>query len=53
MTAKMQLQGHQQVWYLENCDGGHGAGVEPEAIARVEATAFTFLKSAVGANFFG
>jgi prolyl oligopeptidase len=53
MTAKMQLQGHEQVWYLENCDGGHGAGVEPEAIARVEATAFIFLKNAVGSDFFG
>ncbi|SAL18675.1 prolyl oligopeptidase family serine peptidase [Caballeronia telluris] len=49
MTARMQAQGHERVWYLENRDGGHGAGVEPEAVARVEATAFTFLKSTIGA----
>jgi prolyl oligopeptidase len=50
MAAKMQAQGHARVWYLENRDGGHGAGVEPEAVARVEATAFTFLKAMVGAG---
>jgi prolyl oligopeptidase len=44
MAAKMQALGHDHVWYLENRDGGHGAGVEAESIARVEATAFTFLK---------
>ncbi len=48
MAAKMQAQGHESVWYLENRDGGHGAGVEPETIARVEATAFTFLKRTIG-----
>lgn len=44
MAARMQAQGHERVWYLENRDGGHGAGIEAESIARVEATAFTFLK---------
>lgn len=44
MAAKMQAMGHGNVWYLENRDGGHGAGVEAEAIARVEATAFTFAR---------
>ena len=48
MAAKMQAQGHERVWYLENRDGGHGAGVEAESIARVEATAFTFLKKMIG-----
>jgi prolyl oligopeptidase len=48
MAAKMQAQGHPDVWYLENRDGGHGAGVEAEAIARVEATVFTFLKRTIG-----
>jgi prolyl oligopeptidase len=48
MAAKMQAQGHESVWYLENRDGGHGAGVEAETIARVEATAFTFLKRTIG-----
>ncbi|MGV7242822.1 prolyl oligopeptidase family serine peptidase [Caballeronia sp. M23-90] len=45
MAARMQAQGHDRVWYLENRDGGHGAGVEAESIARGEATAFTFLKT--------
>ncbi|OTP74017.1 prolyl oligopeptidase family serine peptidase [Caballeronia sordidicola] len=45
MAARMQAQGNDRVWYLENRDGGHGAGVEAESIARVEATAFTFLKT--------
>jgi prolyl oligopeptidase len=48
MTARMQTQGHARTWYLENRDGGHGGGVEPEAVARVEATAFTFLKQTIG-----
>ncbi|WP_232458314.1 prolyl oligopeptidase family serine peptidase [Burkholderia ubonensis] len=29
MVAKMQALGHDEVWYLEHRDGGHGAGVEP------------------------
>jgi prolyl oligopeptidase len=44
----MQALGHDNVWYLENRDGGHGAGVEAEAIARVEATAFTFARTMTG-----
>jgi len=48
MVAKMQAQGHALVWYQETGDGGHGAGVEPEAVAQAEAAAFTFLASSVG-----
>jgi prolyl oligopeptidase len=48
MAARMQALGHERVWYLENRDGGHGAGVEAESIARVEATAFTFLQRMIG-----
>jgi prolyl oligopeptidase len=48
MAARIQALGHDRVWYLENRDGGHGAGVEAESIARVEATAFTFLQRMVG-----
>jgi prolyl oligopeptidase len=48
MAARMQAFGHDRVWYLENRDGGHGAGVEAESIARLEATAFTFLQQMVG-----
>jgi prolyl oligopeptidase len=48
MAAKMQAQGHERVWYQETGDGGHGAGVEPEAVAQAEAAAFTFLASTLG-----
>jgi prolyl oligopeptidase len=48
MAAKMQAQGHEKVWYQETGDGGHGAGVEPEAVAQAEAAAFTFLASTLG-----
>ncbi|MCY0387039.1 prolyl oligopeptidase family serine peptidase [Robbsia sp. Bb-Pol-6] len=49
MAARMQAQGHAQVWYLENREGGHGAGIEPETIARQRATVFDFLRRTVGA----
>jgi prolyl oligopeptidase len=48
MAAKMQAQGHANVWYQETGDGGHGAGVEPEAVAQAEAAAFTFLAATIG-----
>ncbi|MDR5756414.1 prolyl oligopeptidase family serine peptidase [Caballeronia sp. LZ035] len=48
MVAKMQAQGHPDVWYAEPGEGGHGAGVEPEAVARTEAAAFTFVAAKVG-----
>lgn len=48
MAARMQALGHDNVWYLENRDGGHGAGVEADSIARVEATAFTYLRAMIG-----
>ncbi|QSN61998.1 prolyl oligopeptidase family protein [Caballeronia sp. M1242] len=48
MVAKMQAQGHDNVWYQETGEGGHGAGVEPEAVAQAEAAAFTFLASVIG-----
>ncbi|GGD55573.1 prolyl oligopeptidase [Caballeronia grimmiae] len=48
MAAKMQAQGHERVWYQETGEGGHGAGVEPEAVAQAEAVAFAFLASAIG-----
>ncbi|CAM2175537.1 prolyl oligopeptidase [Burkholderia orbicola] len=49
MVAKMQALGHNEVWYLEHRDGGHGAGVEPETIARASATKFEFLRAKIGA----
>ncbi|WP_250508761.1 prolyl oligopeptidase family serine peptidase [Caballeronia sp. GACF4] len=48
MAAKMQAQGHENVWYQETGEGGHGAGVEPEAVAQAEAAAFTFLAMKLG-----
>jgi prolyl oligopeptidase len=48
MAARMQAQGHGQVWYQETGEGGHGAGVEPEAVAQAEAAAFTFLATVIG-----
>jgi prolyl oligopeptidase len=48
MAAKMQAQGHDDVWYQETGEGGHGAGVEPEAVARAEAAAYTFLAVKTG-----
>ncbi|QDQ84131.1 prolyl oligopeptidase family serine peptidase [Paraburkholderia megapolitana] len=49
MVAKMQALGHADVWYLEHRDGGHGAGVEPETMARAVATTFEFLRAKIGA----
>ncbi|WP_321792136.1 prolyl oligopeptidase family serine peptidase [Caballeronia sp. J97] len=48
MAAKMQAQGHKDVWYQETGEGGHGAGIEPGAVAQAEAAAFAFLASAIG-----
>ena len=48
MAAKMQAQGRENVWYQETGEGGHGAGVEPEAVAQAEAAAFTFLAKTIG-----
>ncbi|AOK29669.1 MULTISPECIES: prolyl oligopeptidase family serine peptidase [Burkholderia] len=50
MVAKMQALGHREVWYLEHRDGGHGAGIEPETIARAQATTHEFLRSKIGAQ---
>ncbi|HET6362640.1 MAG TPA: prolyl oligopeptidase family serine peptidase [Gemmatimonadota bacterium] len=42
MTARMLEMGH-PVWYYENTEGGHGAGVTPEQQARMYAIIFTYL----------
>ncbi|MGF6960980.1 prolyl oligopeptidase family serine peptidase [Paraburkholderia youngii] len=49
MVAKMQALGHREVWYLEQHDGGHGAGVDPQTIARASATKIEFLRAKIGA----
>lgn len=43
MAALMQEQGHQQAWYLERRDGGHGAGVDARTMAHAEAVEADFL----------
>ncbi|WP_459906716.1 prolyl oligopeptidase family serine peptidase [Caballeronia sp. HLA56] len=48
MVARMQAQGHRNVWYLELQEGGHGLGITPKAIAHAESVAFTFLATTVG-----
>lgn len=50
MVAKMQALGHEEVWHLEQRDGGHGAGVELETMARASATIFEFLREKIGAS---
>ncbi|MEE2637545.1 MAG: prolyl oligopeptidase family serine peptidase [Acidobacteriota bacterium] len=42
MAAKMQAQGH-DVYYYENTEGGHGAGVTPEQRARMLALEYAYL----------
>lgn len=48
MVAKMQAQGHSNVWYREVNEGGHGAGMKPVQVARSEAIKFEFLRRAIG-----
>jgi prolyl oligopeptidase len=42
MAAKMLDQGH-DIFYYENTEGGHGAGVTPEQRARMIALTYTYL----------
>ncbi|HEX8298017.1 MAG TPA: prolyl oligopeptidase family serine peptidase, partial [Rubricoccaceae bacterium] len=42
MAARMESMGF-PVYYFENTEGGHGAGVTPEQQARTWATVFTYL----------
>ncbi|MFC4279004.1 prolyl oligopeptidase family serine peptidase [Achromobacter aloeverae] len=48
MAAKMQAQGHGNVWYLERREGGHGAGVDARTMARTAALEAGFLWREVG-----
>ena len=43
MAAKMQAQGHPDVWFYENLEGGHGAGADNEQSAHMHAMAYDFL----------
>jgi prolyl oligopeptidase len=42
MAARMEAMGH-PVYYYENTEGGHGAGVTSEQRARMQAVVFTYL----------
>ncbi len=42
MAAKLEAMGH-PVWFFENTEGGHGAGVTPAQQAREQALIFTYL----------
>ncbi|PLZ02789.1 S9 family peptidase [Burkholderia sp. WAC0059] len=48
MAARMQQQGHTQVWYLENTDGGHGPGSDELERAQYDALVFGFLWTCLG-----
>jgi hypothetical protein len=39
----MQAQGHPNVWFYENLEGGHGAGADNQQSAHMHAMAYDFL----------
>jgi prolyl oligopeptidase len=43
MAARMQAQGHPNVWFYENLEGGHGAGADNKQSAHMHAMAYDFL----------
>lgn len=43
MAAKMLKQGHKNVWYYENIEGGHGGAANNEQRADMSAITYTFL----------
>nr|WP_315487002.1 prolyl oligopeptidase family serine peptidase [uncultured Undibacterium sp.] len=43
MAAKMLEQGHQNVWYYENIEGGHGGAANNAQRADMSAITYTFL----------
>lgn len=43
MAARMQAQGHPNVWFYENREGGHGAGADNAQSAHMHAMAYDFL----------
>lgn len=47
MAARMETMGH-PVYYFENTEGGHGAGVTSEQRARVQALTFAYLWEQLG-----
>ncbi len=43
MAARMEHMGYDKVWFFENTEGGHGAGVTHKQSAEMHALAYTFL----------
>ncbi|CAM2149455.1 prolyl oligopeptidase [Pararobbsia alpina] len=48
MAAKMQAQGHSDIWYYEETQGGHGATPDPRDAARSTALVYAFLWETIG-----
>lgn len=48
MVARMQEQGHANVWYLENTEGGHGPGSDSLERAQYDALVYRFLWTTLG-----
>ena len=48
MAAKMQEQGHADIWYYEETQGGHGATPDPRDAARSTALVYAFLWKTIG-----
>jgi len=51
MVARMQEQGHANVWYLENTEGGHGPGSDALERAEYDALVFRFLWTTLGGTW--
>ena len=49
MVARMASQGHENVWYYENTEGGHAGAANNEQRARMVALEFSFLWKQLGA----
>ncbi len=43
MAAKMLAQGHKNVWYYENIEGGHGGAANNAQRADMNALEYTFM----------
>ncbi|WP_147432417.1 prolyl oligopeptidase family serine peptidase [Pararobbsia silviterrae] len=50
MAARMQAQGHADIWYYEETQGGHGATPDPRDGARSTALVYAFLWATIGKN---
>ncbi|SDC01199.1 prolyl oligopeptidase family serine peptidase [Paraburkholderia lycopersici] len=51
MVARMQQQGHANVWYLENTEGGHGPGSDSLERAQYDALVYRFLWTTLAGNW--